>query len=60
MRQLHHSARGYQRVLKLARTITDLADALEIGPTHLAEATQYRPRRVEYVRLQRIEPMMQG
>ena len=42
--QLHLSARGYHRVLKLARTISDLAGADEIGPAHVAEAIQYRPR----------------
>jgi magnesium chelatase family protein len=47
MRQLHLSARAYHRVLKLARTIADLAGAAEIGPAHLAEAIQYRPRRAE-------------
>jgi magnesium chelatase family protein len=47
MRQLHISARAYHRVLKLARTIADLAGMQDIGPVHLAEAVQYQPRRVE-------------
>jgi magnesium chelatase family protein len=44
MNQLQLSARGYHRVLKLARTIADLADCRDIGMSHLAEALQYRPR----------------
>jgi magnesium chelatase family protein len=45
MQQLHMSARAYHRILKLARTIADLAGSDAIETAHLAEAIQYRPRR---------------
>ena len=46
MQQLQMSARAFHRILKLARTIADLAGSAEIETPHLAEAIQYRPRRV--------------
>lgn len=48
MNQLQMSARAFHRVLKLARTIADLADSEAITTAHLAEALQYRPRRQEW------------
>jgi magnesium chelatase family protein len=40
--RLGWSARAFHRVLKLARTIADLADADTLAPAHVAEAIQYR------------------
>lgn len=41
---LNLSGRGYVRILKLARTIADLAGEAELSPSHLAEALQYRKK----------------
>ncbi|MEK9178231.1 MAG: ATP-binding protein, partial [Patescibacteria group bacterium] len=42
------SARSYNRVIKISRTIADLEGSSDIKPNHIAEALQYRPR-LDYV-----------
>jgi magnesium chelatase family protein len=44
VQQLHLSVRVYHRVLRLARTIADLAESDMIMAHHVAEAIQYRPK----------------
>ncbi len=48
--RLNLSARGFHRILKLARTIADLDDATTVGRRHLAEALSYRGERTKQLR----------
>jgi magnesium chelatase family protein len=45
-KRLNLSARAYHRVIKLARTIADLANVADITDEHLLEALHYRPKQV--------------
>jgi magnesium chelatase family protein len=45
MQQMQMSVRAFHCILKLARTIADLADCDKIETPYLAEAIQYRPRK---------------
>jgi len=46
MKQIHFTARGFHRTLKLARTVADLDNSDLINTNHLAEALQYRQRNI--------------
>lgn len=45
----YFSARVVHRVIKIARTIADLANAVDISVEHLAEAVQFRPKLIDQI-----------
>ena len=53
--KLNLSARGYTRILKVARTIADMDECNDIKSKHLLEAIQYRSFNIMKKRWQKIE-----
>jgi len=48
--RLQLTARGFHRVLKIARTIADLDESSTIDPVHITEALSYRAQRADRLR----------
>ncbi|MDQ5969153.1 MAG: magnesium chelatase family protein [Patescibacteria group bacterium] len=46
-KQLDLSARSYHRIIKLARTIADMEESVDISENHILEALQYRPKKYQ-------------
>jgi len=47
MKTLVLSARSYNKVLKISRTIADLEESEKVKPGHILEALQYRPKTID-------------